>query len=167
MSLTETKVFSGLLVISLGLTLLLKELTPIHDSFGLFVAIFFSLIGIALLVLRSETHKNETLGFLITLFFGLSLLALEYYILPFTTLNFFFLLFLSIGLGYLIYGSVIRFSMRSIWTGIIFIVIALLIFLPKALAIEDIFWVTVRRYIVPILLIIGGLFILLPIRRKQ
>jgi hypothetical protein len=57
--------------------------------------------------------------------------------------------------------------MRSIWTGIIFIVIALLIFLPKALAIEDIFWVTVRRYIVPILLIIGGLFILLPTRRKQ
>ncbi|BAL81434.1 hypothetical protein [Caldisericum exile] len=167
MGLTESKAFSGILVISLGLTLLLKEFATIHDSFGLFVALFFTLLSIAFLALRGHTHKNETISYLVILFFGLALLALEFYLLPFTTFNVIFLIALSIGLAYLIYGSIIRNSMRSIWTGIIFVAIALLMFLPKALAIEDIFWLNVRRYIIPILLIVGGLFILIPWRKHE
>ncbi|MGB9832735.1 MULTISPECIES: hypothetical protein [Caldisericum] len=167
MNLTESKVFSGILVISLGLTLLIKEVATIHDAFGLFVAIFFTLIGFAFFTMRGYSHKNEIISYLVVFLFGLSLLTLEFNILPFDTLNVIFLLALSVGLSYLIYGSVVKFSIKAIWTGIIFTAIALLIFLPKALAIEDIFWFSVKRYIIPILLIVGGIFIILPTRRKE
>lgn len=165
MSTTESKIFAGLLAISLGLAFLIKEFVSIHDTFGLFVAIFFSLLGFVFLF-RNHLYKEKLLGYLIVMFFGLSLLSLEFYLIQFHTMNIIFLFALSIGLSYLIYGTIINYRMKDILTGFIFIAIALLIFLPKALLIEDIFWFYVKRFLLPILLIIGGIIILLPIKRR-
>jgi len=92
----------------------------------------------------------------------LSLLALEFYLLPWNTTNIIFLISVSVGIAYLIHGSIIKYSTKGIMTGIVFVAIALLIFLPKALLIEDIFWSNTKRFLLPILFIVGGLMILFP-----
>ncbi len=164
MSTTESKIFTGLLAISLGIAFLIKEFVFIHDTFGLFVAIFFSLIGVVFLF-KNHLYKEKLLGYLIVMFFGLSLFSLEFYLLEWNTSNTIFLIALSIGLSYLIYGTIINYRMKDIFTGFVFIAIALLIFLPKVLLIEDVFWLSVKRFLLPLLLIIGGIVILLPIKR--
>lgn len=166
MALGESKILIGILAIALGVSLLLSNVCVIHDTFGLFVAVFFVLSGIAFLIKRGISKKHEALSYLILLFFGLSLFALEFYLLPFTTLNVSFLLLLSIGISYLVFGTIFQYSFKSILTGLIFVAIALLIFLPKALLIEDIFWLNVKKYLLPILFIAVGVIILFPWRKK-
>ncbi|MEF3244499.1 MAG: hypothetical protein K6343_00735 [Caldisericaceae bacterium] len=165
MSTTESKIFAGLLAISLGLAFLIKEFVFIHDTFGLFVAIFFSLLGVVFLF-KDHSYKEKLLGYLIVMFFGLSLFSLEFYLLQWNTINIIFLFALSIGLSYLIYGTIINYRIKDVFVGFVFIAIALLIFLPKVFLIEDIFWLNVKRFLLPLLLIIGGITILLPVKRR-
>jgi len=166
MELRDSKIFLGILAISIGVSLILNEFFTIHDTFGLFVAIFFALLGFVMLFDKVHTHSISVLGYLILAFFGLSLLALEFNLMQWNSINAIFLLSISIGIAYLIYGSIIKYSTRDLITGIIFVAVGLIIFLPTTLGIEDVFWFNVKRFVIPLLLIVGGIFVLVP-RRKQ
>lgn len=166
MEVRESRLFFGLLVISLGVAIILNSLGLIHDVFGLFVGIFFASYGFAILSKKLSSNKSQSLPYLSLFFFGVSLICLEFELLQFNTINLLLMLFVSLGIAYLIYGAAINYSIRIIITGIIFIVIALLIFIPKVFDIEDVFWSALRQYLIPIILIALGIVIILPRRAK-
>jgi uncharacterized protein YjeT (DUF2065 family) len=164
----DTRFGLGSLLVSLGVAYILRNMQLTNDFFFTFLGIFFVIDGLYYLVKHIATKEHEdATSYLSMLFIGISALLFEFFIIRITTPLIFSFVIGSVGLAMLISSAFFRFSQRGIFSAIILIAIAFLIFAPFALNISDSVYQTFKSYGVGILLILLGIIIFLPRNRGE
>ncbi|GEM_PF-1266963 len=164
----DRKYVGGSLLVSLGAAYIFNNTYLITSFFWCFVGIFLFMVGgysITLAILKKE-KTDATTNFL-TLFLGISILLFVFSILGFSRTILFSTIFASFGLAYILSGCFFRYSKRNIFTGLILLGIALLLFLPFAFNISEKVYKIIKDYALGLALVIIGIIIFLPGKKKK
>ncbi|MGB9695210.1 MAG: hypothetical protein ACP5SB_02595 [Caldisericaceae bacterium] len=158
----------GSLLVSLGFAYILRNLWLTNNFFFTFLGIFFLLEGLYYTAKHFiSKEKEEATSYLSLLFIGISTLLFTFDLIRPTTPMVFAFIIGSVGLALLLSGAFFKFSERTIFSGVILVALAFVIFLPFALNISDSVYQLMRTYGIGLLLILLGIIVFIPRNRGE
>jgi len=162
------KYIDGSLLVSIGVAYILNNTYLVTSFFWCFVGIFLFMLGIySVTTAIVKKEKTDVTSHFSILFIGISILLFVFSVLGFSKTILFSTIFASFGLAYILSGCFFKYSIENIIAGFILRGIAVLLFLLLAFNVSHEVYSLIKDYALGILLVILGIIIFLPHKKRK